>query len=373
MQLCYKYGGVRWRYYAITPSTFTNYQWPLYTATCPASIHYLASLRESSDDVIVVPKKRKTYRFRHWCFTLNNPTGSECSFLEAMVDNKSLCVRYIIFQLERGEEGTPHYQGYVEFTDRMSMSKIHLILGFERIAMYYRRGSREQARDYCKKEDTRIEMWKEFGLWIKSRGQSHILERMIESAQNGVSLDNALDSDFRTVLPRYYRFYEKILALSWKQRAKVQFLTAREALDKNLDLVQKVIALIGLTGTGKTRYVYDQHPFEDIYKWTGGSGSKGSTFFHDYQGEPVILLDDFGKGQLSYRLLLQLTHFYPMRVDTKGDTVYLPWTHVYITSNKDPFRWYPDEDSIDELLRRITTTIQFPPERTREEVVTEIW
>jgi len=48
---------------------------------------------------------------RNWCFTLNNPP--EDFSLDAKC--KDFKVRYCIVQLERGDSGTLHLQGYVEF------------------------------------------------------------------------------------------------------------------------------------------------------------------------------------------------------------------------------------------------------------------
>jgi len=47
---------------------------------------------------------------RAWCFTLNNYTEEERDAL------RSLKCKYIVFGYERGEEGTPHLQGYVHLS-----------------------------------------------------------------------------------------------------------------------------------------------------------------------------------------------------------------------------------------------------------------
>jgi len=43
---------------------------------------------------------------RNWMFTINNPDDTD--------DPNAWEVKYVVWQLEEGESGTPHYQGYVE-------------------------------------------------------------------------------------------------------------------------------------------------------------------------------------------------------------------------------------------------------------------
>jgi len=296
---------------------------------------------------------KKTYRFRHWVFTLNNPTEDETTELNGLVTAEDSRTRYLVYQLEKcPTTGTPHFQGYIEFLERMSTCKLKNCAAFERAHLEARKGNRDQARAYAKKEETRLEGPWEFGTWIKNTGNRACLNLMIESAQAGVPLEEALDSDFRIPLARYHKFYTLVLQMTLKKRSRDYYL--------NHDTIQRqVIALIGGIGTGKTRHVYDAHPLDSIYKWTGGSGSYRSVFFNNYNGEPIILLDDFGQGQLPYRLMLTLTDRYPVRVDTKGGYTYLPWTTIYISSNLEPDRWYPNRTDVDALLRRITKRINF--------------
>jgi hypothetical protein len=84
--------------------------------------------------------------------------------------------------------------------------------------------------------------------------------------------------------------------------------------------------LWGPPGTGKTRYVFEKHGNENVYKKLDGQWWDG------YNGESVILFDDFyGDIQLSY--LLQLLDGHPLRVNQRGTTAVARWTTVYITAN----------------------------------------
>lgn len=47
---------------------------------------------------------------KRWTFTLNNPgEGERADEVKASLGKKGY--RFLVFQLEQGNEGTPHYQG----------------------------------------------------------------------------------------------------------------------------------------------------------------------------------------------------------------------------------------------------------------------
>nr|AKO71383.1 Replication associated protein [Banana bunchy top virus]AKO71384.1 Replication associated protein [Banana bunchy top virus]AKO71386.1 Replication associated protein [Banana bunchy top virus]WET17405.1 replication associated protein [Banana bunchy top virus]WET17408.1 replication associated protein [Banana bunchy top virus] len=87
-----------------------------------------------------------------WMFTINNPAS-----LPVMRDE----FKYMVYQVERGQEGTRHVQGYVEMKRRSSLKQMRGF--FPGAHLEKRKGSQEEARAYCMKEDTRIEGPFEFG------------------------------------------------------------------------------------------------------------------------------------------------------------------------------------------------------------------
>lgn len=80
----------------------------------------------------------------NFVFTLNNPDGP-------LVFPPG--VQYV-YQLEKGENGTPHYQGYCRFPKRMRLAGLKKILPTAH--WENRKGTHEEAYAYCTKEDTRI-------------------------------------------------------------------------------------------------------------------------------------------------------------------------------------------------------------------------
>lgn len=65
-------------------------------------------------------------------------------------------VKYCVYQLEVGAEGTEHFQGYMELSGKHSYKQLHGIIGLERAHFETRRGSGPQAITYCTKVDTRV-------------------------------------------------------------------------------------------------------------------------------------------------------------------------------------------------------------------------
>ena len=87
-------------------------------------------------------------RARNWCFTYNNPTLDEIGIADAL---NSFPYVYAVYQLEVGENGTEHFQGYVMFQKQLRLSQIRNL--FQAHWSVARKGPKEN-RDYCTKLDT---------------------------------------------------------------------------------------------------------------------------------------------------------------------------------------------------------------------------
>lgn len=83
-------------------------------------------------------------RARAYCFTSNNYTD------ETLASWRGCGSKYLVIGKEVGESGTPHLQGYVEFATVKSLSQLKAIDG--RAHFEVRKGTPQQAADYCKKD-----------------------------------------------------------------------------------------------------------------------------------------------------------------------------------------------------------------------------
>lgn len=267
-------------------------------------------------------------QLRNVCFTMNNYNDEKMEHL--LQEFVPLC-SYCILGLEVGKQKTPHIQGYAELKKRKSFNKIRKLLLNSHIED--RKGSGKQASEYCKKDGN----FTEYGE-LKVQGKRNDLKKFIEDVKNGAR-NNELIENHSSIMARYYKFANVIRSAACEEKA--------------LSIHNKPIevkVLVGLPGTGKTRYIYDNHKIEDIFR---PDLSRNIIWFDGYKGQDVLLLDDFD-GQINYSYLLTLLDRYFLNLPIKGGFTHKAWTKVYITSNEHPNEWYSNRDNIDALLRRIS-------------------
>lgn len=97
----------------------------------------------------------------HWFFTLNNPTELDIALWKHNGFGGSMvyCV-----QLERGENGTPHLQGYVNFG-----KKVRPLSVIDNKNYHWEKCKKpNEAIAYCSKEDTRIDGPWTSGVFLKT-------------------------------------------------------------------------------------------------------------------------------------------------------------------------------------------------------------
>ena len=98
----------------------------------------------------VVNGERRLQRSQNWCFTRNNPTAGWEVLLQELYNREG--VEYIIVGRETGASGTPHLQGFVRFRARRRFGVVQRLLP-QGCHIEIARGSPEQNRAYCSKED----------------------------------------------------------------------------------------------------------------------------------------------------------------------------------------------------------------------------
>lgn len=121
-------------------------------------------------------------------FTQNNPDG-----LIGAPEFQEVGMRYLIFQEEIGENGTPHLQGYIEMPSPCRFSKFRDILPGAHFEIA--RGTPDQCKAYCSKEDTRISGPYEIGTFGATQGVRTDMLALRDAVRSGKHGRDLYDDD----------------------------------------------------------------------------------------------------------------------------------------------------------------------------------
>lgn len=265
---------------------------------------------------------------RAFVFTINNPTEEETPSLEKWG------AQYLVFQKERGESGTDHYQGYVYFKGQQRMSYLKKLNS--RAHWEVRRGTHDEAYAYCTKEDTRIDGPFEFGEAPNQQGKRTDIELLFDGVKAGKPLKELAEEHTNA----YVRYHKAVLHL------KGMYFEKRT--EKPL-----VCWYYGETGTGKTRKAFEDNPdayFKDMSngKWWDG-----------YEQQSCVVFDDMRKDTFKLHELLRILDRYPLQVEYKGGSIPFNSPKIIITSCYHPAKMYETNENIQQLLRRIDVITEF--------------
>lgn len=310
---------------------------------------------------------------RDWVFVVNNPTITDVSlyeYLQTLVN-----VRYFIFCREKGNgtednpDGTVHFQGYIEFRMPKRFSTLVKCFGADKAGnqghIEPRNGSRKGCVDYVRKvgkhkdkADTQIGDVYEWGEFIAD-GQRSDLDEVVAMVGRGAT-DDEIKEAFPSQFLRYYRNIEDLRGAELRRKFEQYVRTYREGM--------QVVYIYGKPRTGKTRYVYDNHGYDNVYSVAGYESGK---CFDGYEGQDVLLLDEYRSG-FNFGMLLKYTDGQPCTLLCRFRNRVACWTKVYIISNIPLYSQHKDiqllePDSWKALLARITAVYNFDVSKTEPE------
>jgi hypothetical protein len=135
----------------------------------------------------------------NWCFTLNNYTDDEVAHLEGLSDNDE--VVYLLAGREVGDSGTPHLQGFVKFSSRVSLARAKEILGTNRVNLTTTRNVNASI-NYCKKDGDFFEV----GAFAGGAGSRTDLDEFKEAVKGGMLSLKEIRETHSEVYAKYTRF-----------------------------------------------------------------------------------------------------------------------------------------------------------------------
>jgi hypothetical protein len=264
---------------------------------------------------------------------LNNYTEDEVRRIANYPD----WIRYIKYGKEVASTGTPHLQGFMYTWDPVRKTKFKTFL--KRAHLEVMRGSLSENDKYCEKDND----WVEFGERPQQGRRNDILgiKRRLDE---GKALSELVEDEafFSTVM----RNEKSLSKYAEQQRFKRMCVEGYKKPEVHIR--------VGPKGSGKTKYVYEQHGFSNVFPVPDVTGK-----WHDgYLGQPVLLYDDVDPSKApEIEYFKHITDGYPRHYPFKGGFCYIRPTHIYITSNHQPSEWWQGiaPGDWEAIKRRIST------------------
>jgi len=291
-----------------------------------------------------MPKLASKFQGKYWCFTLNNPV------IEDEPPNIWPDVDYVIWQHERGENGTEHIQGYVCFSKRMRLSNCRESCS-ARAHWEPRNGTHTEAKHYCMKPvagcdckhcvaavGQRLDGFWEHGddsAIAEGQGQRSDLLACKALIDAGKTEAIVAQEHFGT-WARHYKAFERYRKLVHGGRR---------------DWITTVTVYWGPPGIGKSKRARYEAG-EDAY-WLP-QPDQGKAWWDNYDGQEVVVIDEF-YGWIKRTAMQRLCDSTPTSVENKGGSTPFLAKHIIITSNEPPSQWWKNI-GLGPMERRLTGT-----------------
>ncbi len=274
-------------------------------------------------------------RSRNWMFTLNNPQENE---LQALLD----ACKQAAWQLERGDQGTEHFQGYVEFSSMKALNQLKRFV--PRAHWEKRRGNQAQAFDYCTKDDTRLSgPFYHPGDWHpNTQGKRTDLVAARELLKTKRNFAEAVDDDELTAIcAKYPKFVHHVISHANRPGPMIEpmFRPWQAGLMEKLSnepdprKIHWYVDPVGNNGKSfMTRYLVRNKGAIMLI-------GKRADIYHAYEGQSIVVFDytRAQQDQVDYTAIESLKNalVFSSKYESKMKVFEVP--HVIVFSN-----WEPD-------------------------------
>jgi hypothetical protein len=267
-----------------------------------------------------MPRKPSSRKFQ---LTINNPAdhGFTHERIRTILSEFSGAIYWCMCD-EVGEQGTPHTHVYVVFKNSTMFDTLHG--KFYGAHIEQANGSNQENRDYVRKEgkwlndakhETNLaDTFEEWGELPPDRTRSETqAEQIMQMVMDGKS-----DAEILRQIPGAYNKLHHIQA-------------ARQTLlaDQFMDEYHKrdVTYLWGDTRVGKTRSVFDQYGYRNVYQVTDYTHP-----FDGYEGQDVIIFEEF-RSSLKIEDMLKYLDGHPVMLPCRYNNRVACYTKVFLISN----------------------------------------
>lgn len=304
---------------------------------------------------------------RKWHLTLNNPIEYGFSH-EVIMQKAKLCMpNYIALSDEIATTGTYHTHLFILSGTPVRFSTLKNRFPIAHIEKAY--GTAQENRDYIKKE----------GKWAN--------DEKSETKVNGSFEEwGVLPNEKEEKTPKLYALIEDInlgkrtaeiiedkpnYALKTREVEALRQMLVTEKKGSEFRLLE-VVYLYGSSGVGKTRSIYEKFPIRDICRITSYRNNR--ILFDAYNGEDVLVFEEFHSYNVPISDMLSYLDIYPLRLPARYNDKVALFTKVYITSNIPLECQYVDiqrkaPEVWKAFLRRITKIVKFNADGTKEEKI----
>lgn len=250
-------------------------------------------------------------------------------------------ITYCVYQLEVGENGVEHFQGYLECMGQQTMTRLHSVEGLERAHFEIRRGTQERAIQYAKKDDTRVDGPWEFGV-AKEQGKRSDLLEVKEKLDKKIPLRQVHEEHFGTMI-RYGKALKEY----------------KRTITKPRDFKSKVFLFVGPPGKGKStlmkliaKYVAGSN--DGVYKAPMPKGS--GQYYDDYDGQDVLILDEFDGSRMRPTEFNDICDEHECVLTVHGGAGHqMVSKYIFIGTNYLPSKWWKNRNpsQVRQTMRRI--------------------
>ncbi len=271
---------------------------------------------------------------KNWAFTLNNYTEEEEEALKNLVPDT---VKYLIFQPEVGENGTPHLQGYMQVRKKRTLGGVKKLQGRAHWEPQALEATVDHNIHYCSKpipgcgcahcreagRHPRVGPTVVLGEPTLVAGQRNDLVAFRDAVKSRKRKREIVeDDDLIKTFAKYPRLH-----------ATLSSIYLRRDFQTDLEIHW------GIPNAGKSTYVRNKYP--EAYNLSQPRDGGKGFWWDDYDGEEVVIVEEF-HGQMYQDMFCSLINLYPLKVESKGGGMPFMASKVVIVSNMDPMMWWKE-------------------------------